>query len=130
METNVDSVKCYQDAKVTRGLLAEAACASFDAMSNSKLLASRLAALFDEELRFLPQPGLWVYRDPVLERWREAKGEPLKAAKQICEEASSSLGRGWQINTDAVARNVLRLAELEPRLRRPVEYEPAKWGRQ
>ena len=95
-----DSVNSYQHAKVAKALPPEIACASFDVKSIGKQISALLAARYKSELRFLPQPGLWVYRDPVLDRWREAKAEPLQRAREICEEAARSLGRGWLGNAE------------------------------
>ena len=112
--------------KVTRPFIADSITRfSADDQSISKQLSARLAQRYQDELRFLSKLGLWVHCDPLL-GWKEARDEPLEAAKEICAEAAQSIGWKWLTATDAIARNVVRLAELEPLMRQPVEFKPVK----
>ncbi len=107
--------------KVTSPFLANSiARFSADEPSISKQLSAFFSLRHEPDFRRSPKLARWLCRDAVSGRWRLANDEPLEAAKTLCEEASHVMGRAWFINSDAVARDVLRLAEFEPAMVKPV----------
>jgi len=93
---------------------------SADAPSISKQLSDFFNLRCEPDFRYAARLACWIVRDRQSGRWRLAKDEPIEAARQICEEASHVMGRGWFINSEGVARDVLRLAAFLPAMSRPV----------
>ena len=97
-----------------------ASCA-IDEKNLPKQLAEFYAERHENEFRFQPKLGAWLYHNG--ERWcLDYFGHYLAAARRLCREASD---RMWNPNVDTAATvsTLLRLASFSPKMTTPIEGE-------
>ncbi len=110
---------------VNKPLPGSASGFSADDFNIYKQLGSFFALRHADDFRFARTLDRWLYLDP-LRGWCACRNEHVEAAKQVAAEAAKVMWR-WEIDSDAAAKEILRLAELEEAMRRevkPHECEP------
>ncbi len=100
-----------------------------DETSTPKRLAGAFSRTRCQQLRFSKHG--WIYRDEEDAPWRPDAAAALRAAREFCYAASEQL-RAPMLTAPALIAEMLRLAQYEPLMRRPVrddEVELATRGR-
>jgi hypothetical protein len=121
------------EAAVTKSPNSEISRFESDIQNTPKRLAHFFALRHSDDFRYCTPLRKWLYWDATAKLWRACRNsEHVEAAESLCEEAEMILlGRGT-VNTKAMVREVLRLAEFEPLMTRRVkgEIEPLARGLQ
>ena len=113
---------------LNKSFVAPIAKYSGDSESPSKRLAAFFALRHADDFRHSQKLDHWLYWDATLSRWRICKDEHTRAAESLLAEASKVMWRLGSVNSKAMAREILRLAEMEAGMRRPVALRDCEDG--
>jgi hypothetical protein len=122
-------------SSVTEPLHAGIARCSADQQSSAKQLAHFFAMRHAPDFRYSQRLRRWLYQDAGL--WNACRDEHVDAAKALCEEAARVMPGIARVNTAALVKEILRLAEFEPKIASDVpeedladELRARRWGLQ
>ena len=112
----------YNSAFVFRGTRPCFLREGLDDPSPAKKLAAFFSKTYSNRLRYIPPDGWLVHGDD--DKWRPGRDEAMQFARQFCHEAARAT-RSSMLTAESLIAEMLRLAELEAALRKPVVKEEA-----